>query len=365
MSVQQQEKIRVLGALPRAVADFRRGAVQEHAHRSHPAAVLPVLAVHALSVGAEPDDVLVRMRRVRIMVVERVAVEIRVLLSITHDATGEFEKIPPPLVELPVIPGQLRILTVGVVVALLRAAQLVAARDHRRALRENQRAPEVALLALAQLDDGGVVRGALHSAVPGMVVVRPVPVVLAVRLVVLLLVAHQILEREAVMSGDEVDARRRRTPRGLVKIRAAREARGNLAVQAHIALPELAHRVAVLAVPLHPAQRKVADLIAALAEVPGLGDELRGRERGILIDRVEERPQLVHVLQRAGERRGQIETEPVHVHLGHPVPKAVHEQLNRVRGDHVERVAAAGEVHVVALIVRQGAVVGEIVDAAK
>ena len=78
------------------------------------------------------------------------------------------------------------------------------------------------------------------------------------------------------------------------------------------------------------------DLIAALPKIPGLGDELRRGERRILIDRVEERPELVHIFQLARERRGEIESESIHVHLGHPVAKAVHEKLNRVRMHHVE-----------------------------
>ena len=54
------------------------------------------------------------------------------------------------LVQLPVEPGQLVVLAVGVVVAVLRVAQLVAAAEHRHALREQQRGHEVALLPLAQ-----------------------------------------------------------------------------------------------------------------------------------------------------------------------------------------------------------------------
>ena len=47
----------------------------------------------------------------------------------------------------------------------------------------------------------------------------------------------------------------------------------------------------------------------------------------------------------------------------HPVAQAVHDELQDARVGHVERVAAAGEVHVVARVRRQ-AVVGGVVDAA-
>ena len=81
------------------------------------------------------------------------------------------------------------------------------------------------------------------------------------------------------------------------------------------AAPEVADRVAVLAVPLRPQRREVADLVAALADVPRLGDELDLADDRVLLDEVEERRQPVDVVQLAGERRGQVEAEAVDVHL--------------------------------------------------
>ena len=46
---------------------------------------------------------------------------------------------------------------------------------------------------------------------------------------------------------------------------------------------------------------KVADLIAALAQIPGLGDQLHLRDDRVLMDDVEERPQLVDFVQFAGQ----------------------------------------------------------------
>ena len=53
----------------------------------------------------------------------------------------------------PVDPADLVVLAVGVVVALLRAIQLVAGQQHGHALREEQRGQQVAHLAAAQRDD--------------------------------------------------------------------------------------------------------------------------------------------------------------------------------------------------------------------
>ena len=67
----------------------------------------------------------------------------------------------------------------------------------------------------------------------------------------------------------------------------------------------------------------------------------------------------------AGQGRGQVEPEPVGVHLGQPVPQRVHHQLQRDRVAGVEGVAAAGGVVVGAGVAGIGPVVGQVVDAAE
>src|SRR5205085_12081814 len=86
----------------------------------------------------------------------------------------------------PVVPGDLAVLAIRVVVAPLCAPDLVAAAQHRHALRQKQRRQEVAHLAAAQRDDIGIVRVSLGAAVPRSVVTLAVFVVFAVCLVVLL-----------------------------------------------------------------------------------------------------------------------------------------------------------------------------------
>ena len=94
--------------------------------------------------------------------------------------------------------------------------------------------------------------------------------------------------------------------------------RRELRDRAAVALPEPPHRVAVLAVPLGPEHGEVADLVAARADVPRLGDQLHLREHRVLVDDVEERAELVDLVQLAGERAGQVEAEAVDVHLRAP-----------------------------------------------
>jgi hypothetical protein len=88
----------------------------------------------------------------------------------------ELQQVLGVVAQRPVEPGDLVVLAPAVVVAPLRAVDLVAAQQHRRALGEEQRGEEVALLAAAQLVDLGIVGLALHAVVPRAVVVGPVAV---------------------------------------------------------------------------------------------------------------------------------------------------------------------------------------------
>ena len=145
-----------------------------------------------------------------------------------------------------------------------------------------------------------------------------VAVVLAVGLVVLLVVGDEVVQREAVVRGDEVDAGVGPAAVVLVEVAAAGQAVGELADLAVVALPEAAHGVAVLAVPLRPEHREVADLVAALADVPRLGDQLDLREHRVLVDDVEEGAQAVDLVQLARQGGGEVEAEAVDVHLRAP-----------------------------------------------
>ena len=107
---------------------------------------------------------------------------------------------------LPVEPIYLVVLGVGIVVAVLGMAELVASEDHGRALGEQKRRQEIALLARAQFLDRRIVGGALHAVVPGIIVGVTVAIVLAVRLVVLVVIRDEIVQVEPVMRGDEIHA---------------------------------------------------------------------------------------------------------------------------------------------------------------
>ncbi len=189
-----------------------------------------------------------------------------------------------------------------------------------------------------------------------------VPVVLAVGVVALVVVGDEVVQGEAVVAGHEVDRGQRAAPVVLVEVGGAGEPGGELGERARFAPPQVAHGVAVLAVPLGPQRREVAHLVAALAHVPRLRDQLHLRDHRVLLHQVEERRQPVHLVELPGQGRREVEAEPVDVHLGDPVPQRVHDHLEDVRGPHEQGVPGARRVHVVAGVVGQ-TVVRRVVDA--
>src|SRR5260370_20959788 len=107
---------------------------------------------------------------------------------------------------MPIDPGNLVVLAVGVVVAALRAPEFVAGLQHGHALRKEQRRQYIAQLPLSQLDDGGIVRKALDSAIPAQIVVVTIGVGIEIGFVMSLTVGNQIAKREAVMCRRKIDA---------------------------------------------------------------------------------------------------------------------------------------------------------------
>ena len=266
-------------------------------------------------------------------------------------------------VEVPVDPGDGAVLAVGVVVAVLGAAELVAVQQHRDALAQHQDRQEVLLLPQPQRPDHHVVGRPLDTAVPASVVALAVVAAFAVGLVVLLVVADEIAQGEAVVGGDEVDGRDGFAAGVFVQVGRACEPAGELGQSLVGAAHEVADSVAVLAVPFGPQGREAAHLVAAHAEIPRLRDQLHLRQHRVLADDREERRQRVHLVQFAGQRRREVEPESVDVHLRDPVAQRIHDELQRERAAHVQRVARAGGVEVVELVALDEPVVLGVVDA--
>src|SRR5207245_6430169 len=97
-------------------------------------------------------------------------------------------------------PAGLVILTIGVVVAGLRAPHLVAHEHHGHPRGQHGHGEEVLHLPRSQRVDVTILRRAFHATVPASVVVGAVAIVLAVRLVVLTVVGDEVVRREAVVT---------------------------------------------------------------------------------------------------------------------------------------------------------------------
>ena len=202
------------------------------------------------------------------------------------DAGREVDQVGVLLGSGPVEPGELVVVAIGVVVATLTARELVAAQEQRHSLGQEQRRDEVPPLARTQLEHGRVVGGTFHTAVPAAVVVGAVAIVLAVRFVVLAVVADEVCKREPVVHRHDVHRGGRAPAAVPVEIARAADARREIGQRAWRRAPEVTNRVAVLAVPLAPAGGEPAEVVGA--DVPRLGDQLHLREDRILADRLEE-----------------------------------------------------------------------------
>ncbi len=98
----------------------------------------------------------------------------------------------------PVEPAGRVVLAIGIVVATLGVADLVAGQQHRRALRQQQGGEQRALQPGAPRAHGGVRRLPLDTAVAAEVVAAAVAVAFAVGEVVACLVTHHVAQGEAV-----------------------------------------------------------------------------------------------------------------------------------------------------------------------
>ncbi|CAO0831035.1 hypothetical protein SMICM17S_11286 [Streptomyces microflavus] len=166
------------------------------------------------------------------------------------------------------------------------------------------------------------------------------------------------------MGGDEVDRGVRAAAAPGVQVAGAGQPVAEIPYVGERAAPVVPYGVAVAVVPLGPQGREGPHLVAAVADVPRLGDQLDPAQHRVLGDHREERGEHVDVVHRAGQGRREVEAEAVDAHLGDPVAQRVGDEPQHLRLDHVEGVAAAGVVGVAAGVVLE-AVVAAVVDAAQ
>src|SRR5690242_19641930 len=155
---------------------------------------------------------------------------------------------------------------------MLSLSELIAGKQHRNTLGKYQGGEKVTLLPRAQGVDLRVIGGPFVTAVPTLIVVSPVAILLAIGLVVLAVVTHEVAQGEAIMRGDEGDACPRRAAVVGEEISASTEPRRQFAHSSAISLPKAPDAIAVFAVPFAPQDREVTNLVAAWPDIPGLGN---------------------------------------------------------------------------------------------
>ena len=361
----QENQQGVIHNRPALFIGLRHGITRETKHEGADKARVPILVSHSLPIRTQPGDVLDLRSTDPAPLKKEPPPENRVLLPQVNETLREYHQLTGRTVQFPVVPSELIILAVRIVVALLRPPNLVAPADHWDTLREQEQCQAVPLLSLSELVDGRIGGRPLDAAIPAQVVVRSVTVVFTIRFVVLVVVRNEIVEGESIMRRDEIDARKGAPPAHTVEVAAPGQPVPQLRHLASITFHVPPDGVPVFAVPLGPADRKVTDLIAAFAHVPGLCNQLDLGQGGILVEDVEESAQPVDRMHFSRERGGEIETKSVHMHLRHPITQTIHNELQGPGMRDVERVPTTRIVRVIAFVVRYQPVIGGIVNPSK
>src|SRR5579863_9217208 len=102
--------------------------------------------------------------------------------------------------ERPIEPARFVVLAIGVVVAGLRTADLIAHSNHRYAEREHGKRQEIPDLPVSQFLYAGIVRSTLDTAVPASIVIGAITIALAIGLIVFLVIRDEVVERQAVVA---------------------------------------------------------------------------------------------------------------------------------------------------------------------
>ena len=210
-------------------------------------------------------------------------------LSESDHLPGESDYFLVFLRQPPVVPRCFVVLAVGVVVPLLRSSEFVPSQKKRYSPRNEESGYEVLDLAESRSLDLWIVRLSLRTVIIAVVLVRAVPSPLAVGFIMLFVIAHEVVEREAVVAGHEVDAVQRLFACPLIDVGAARDAARKDSYHARIATPEKADVVAEFSVPFRPAVARERPDLVEPGSVPCLRDELGVPQNGVFRDLGEKR----------------------------------------------------------------------------
>ncbi len=177
----------------------------------------------------------------------------------------------------PVEPVDVVVMAVGVVVAALCTPHFVAHEDHGQTHGKQRDGQEVLHLPVPQLFDYRIVRRTLDAAVPASIVVGSVPVLFAVRFIVLAVVRDEVVEREPIVAGHEVDALLRFALLVSIHLRASDHAVGKARQRTLFTAEEAAGIVAEPPVPFFPTVPDEAAHLVEPGRIPRFGNKLHAR----------------------------------------------------------------------------------------
>ncbi len=99
-------------------------------------AVMPLLLGHLPAIGVEPEDVVHAGTMDRLPLEPFAPTQHRMFVAERHQLAHEFQQRRVFLWQIPVQPGDLVILTIGIIVPMLGTAHFVAGQQHGNALRQ-------------------------------------------------------------------------------------------------------------------------------------------------------------------------------------------------------------------------------------
>ena len=268
VNVDDHQQCRVMAELPNS--GRLCAPIHQHAEATHQG-IGPLRGLHLFSVGVDPGEVFDAKFLDKLSSQEAIATQYRIFVAQAGELLHKSNERFIFLLQGPIHPTDVVILAVRVVVALLGATHFITGQHHRGTLREQQGCQHVADLAGAQSVDRGVVGGSFGAAIPGAIVGGAVLVVFAVGFVVLFVVGHHVVEREAVVRGDEIYAGPRPAALMIEIVTGSAEPRCDFRRRS-VPFPKRANGIAKLVIPFAPSWRKCTDLVAARPAIPGLGD---------------------------------------------------------------------------------------------
>mmetsp|Transcript_24928 Transcript_24928/g.35923 ORF Transcript_24928/g.35923 Transcript_24928/m.35923 type:complete len:238 (+) Transcript_24928:195-908(+) len=181
-----------------------------------------------------------------------------------------------------------------------------------------------------------------QAAVPRVVVLFAVVIVLPVFLVVLLIVAHQVEQRESVVSNDKVNRMKRFSP-VLIEVCRTTYSRREFSHRPLVPFDKLADAVSILSIPFSPVSkmRKLSNLVETNC-IPGLRNELDIPKSWIFRDSLDRwRRVQGRTILAACHLRREVKSKPVDSHLMNPVPYANMEPLRHDGVVQTDRIAAS------------------------